>query len=122
MGLAGLPLDRLISAMLVAGPRQRNVQCGIGGHFMSSQYRARMPKRSSSLTILKRWQAMDKELAGVGIYFRAFAREWTVDEKTLRRDLKVFKAMGKRIICVRLGYDARCYVHRYGSCVKPLFR
>jgi hypothetical protein len=44
-----------------------------------------MPK-NCDLDKWRRWQALDAELSGPGLDFRAFAKQWGVDERTIFRD------------------------------------
>lgn len=53
--------------------------------------------KNSFVARLKRWQAMDDELASGALYVRTFAQQWEVSEKTVRRDLADLRAMGQRI-------------------------
>lgn len=79
-----------------------------------------MPK-NSSVTILKRWLEMDALLGNYGLSVSSFARRWNVSEKTIRRDIAAFRAIGQRIVCRRADDEVDIYRHFYERGVKPLF-
>jgi hypothetical protein len=60
-------------------------------------YPSRMPK-NSGLEMLRRWQALDAELAGkFGLNVPDFAQRWNVCEKTVRCDLELFRQLGQKM-------------------------
>lgn len=77
-------------------------------------YVTAMPKHSAS-DMLKRWVALDKALTdtqiGGGLNLTKFAKQWNVDAKTIRRDLKLFR---------ELGYPAN--LHMYDEMGRDIFR
>jgi hypothetical protein len=83
-----------------------------------------MPK-NSSVEVLRRWRAMDAALAiddaRLGLHVPTFAREWNVNERTVRRDLAAFRDLGQEMICNDLGEEEgrRCWWYARG--VLPLF-
>ena len=77
---------------------------------------------NSSLTILKRWQAMDAALAKKELNIRGFAKDWKVSQKTVRRDLEAFKKVGKKVQNRRgIFYDVLLSLWGYQEGVEPLF-
>lgn len=75
--------------------------------------------RQSLLDALYRWQAMDKQLLAGRFDLPAFAKEWNVSVKTVRRDLVVFKERGQRIEHYR--DKDQFFYYRYLPDVRPLF-
>jgi hypothetical protein len=78
-----------------------------------------MPKNSST-TVLQRWRAMDHQLAHLWFGVAAFAGAWHVSEKTVRRDMEVFRSLKQRIVR-KYNSDCREYYYQYDRGVKPLF-
>jgi len=78
-----------------------------------------MPK-NSSLTILKRWQAMDHALLQEGLNVPNFARKWKVCTKTVYRDLAAFRALGRRTKRTYLGEFRECW-WAYASGINGVF-
>jgi hypothetical protein len=80
-----------------------------------------MPK-NSSVTILKRWRAMDMTLnyrgAG-GLNLAAFAKHHKVTVKTVRRDLEAFKALGQDMVQTDPIDGVRYWQYALGT--NPLF-
>src|SRR4051794_29870622 len=92
----------------------------------------------TSISILQRWIALDAALAcrRHGLDLDRFARRFQVSEKTVRRDLKVFQALGQRLMvqawedldkprrdkegCVTETASA-IYIWTYLDSTKPLF-
>jgi hypothetical protein len=80
----------------------------------------------TSITMLRRWMAIDCDLyrGGLlqkgGLRISEFAEAWMVDRKTIRRDLAMFKQLGYPAVCVTCqpGVD---YVWRYPQGKQPMF-
>jgi hypothetical protein len=82
---------------------------------------ARLSGMNASIDVLKRWMALDKELhvhSGGSLSVKKFAKEWGCSEKTVRRDLEVFEALGQKITRERY---SNLYIYQYGPGVKYLF-
>jgi hypothetical protein len=88
-----------------------------------------------ALETLKRWRAMDYCLAQGGLHVPDFAARWGVSQRTVHRDLAVFRAAGKRIehfrepsLCCKQGGRRVVQPRRqvltlwgYADRVRPLF-
>ena len=76
---------------------------------------------AKTLEILERWIEMDYHLSfGSGLNVPHFAKEWDVDEKTVRRDLKAFEHLGKKVKC-RKPLCAKITIWKYTGVLDPLF-
>jgi predicted DNA-binding transcriptional regulator YafY len=78
-----------------------------------------------STPLLERWMDMDRLLAEpVGcLEVRSFADKWKVSARTVHRDLRLFRRLGRR---TEVRYpdefaDEKVYAHRYVKGVEPLF-
>lgn len=79
-----------------------------------------MPK-NSTLDNVKRLIALDAALVS-SVYVPAFAKEWGVSTKTIRRDLAMLRQLGERMIHKRFeGGEVLDMYWRYERGVKPLF-
>jgi hypothetical protein len=53
--------------------------------------------KNPTTEVLKRWMEMERALRGDGLYIPWFAKKWGVTQKTVRRDLEAFKALGQKV-------------------------
>jgi hypothetical protein len=80
-----------------------------------------MPK-NSAIDVLRRWRAMDRDLSHGGLHVPRFARRWKVSDRTVRRDLEDFHALGQATYLGKRDEDGRdTYYHWYRDGTRPLF-
>lgn len=81
-----------------------------------------MPK-NSSIQVLRRWQELDAALTRGWLNLRRSAERLGTNERTLKRDIAAFRAMGQTIESARSEPwgEIREYVKRYAPGTKPLF-
>ncbi len=75
---------------------------------------------NATIDVLKRWRALDRDLGSYeGMHLPSFARRWKVSQRTIRRDLGAFAALGHAVVHER-DEDNRT-VWRYDFGVEMLF-
>jgi hypothetical protein len=79
--------------------------------------------RESAENMLRRWMALDKQLADrgsdTGLNLNEFASKWHVDPKTIRRDLAMFKRLG--FPATRMVFEGGIFRWQYLSQQAPMF-
>jgi hypothetical protein len=72
--------------------------------------------------VLSRWLELDRRLASSVVNIRRFAEEQGVDERTVQRDLDMFRALGHRTEVVVVDLDGvREWLHRWPEGASPVF-
>jgi predicted DNA-binding transcriptional regulator YafY len=78
-----------------------------------------------STLLLERWMDMDRLLAGPRgcLEVRSFADKWKVSARTVHRDLRMFRRLGRRteVLYPDEFADYKVYGQRYVKGVEPLF-
>jgi len=78
------------------------------------------------MSVLKRWMNLDRALASAeGVHVYGFAKECRCDDRTIRRDLQVFRKLGKRMVVFNAMPGRRVggkWRWRYAAGIEPLFR
>jgi hypothetical protein len=82
----------------------------------------KVSKKQSSAVILGRWLDLDHELGnGQGVHVPTFAEEHGVSERTVRRDIAVFKAIGQDATCGWVRGPGAHVRWTYREGIAPLF-
>jgi hypothetical protein len=76
--------------------------------------------KPTTLDMLRRWMAIDRDLHRGRLLLSEFADIWMVDRKTLRRDLRAFRKLGYPAVLVT-HRPGRLYYWKYPRGQQPMF-